>query len=336
MPYKTLDELRDEAAAKTYAAQGFNRYNPFTERPKDENRYREDQQRLYVLDRLSQVEEPIAPVYDPDNLRKQLQSPTEPYALPGFSFAGSDGKRQDVPGQYLGEDSPAWKALTWMGSLPSAVYNTGRELGNQADRAVSYLSGIEPAEQYPGAGAKAIKDLTTFASVLPGPRGTNPSQPPERVESRWQDLEEMQEERAKQSKRSPYDPRYSDRIVQEKNPVDHIGGADLMEEARVPELFDSALNAIGLGAPGRGRTGAVVLGTIMDIVTDPFSSAFSAPALARLGKHGAALGELGVDAFIGAAPEVLTQYPGLLETIRRVPRVMDTGSLVRELIEETR
>lgn len=336
MPYKTLDELNNEAAAQTYPAPGSGLYNPFTERPKSEDRYREDQQRQYVLDRLSQVEEPIAPVYDPDNLRKQLQSPTEPYALPGFSFAGSDGKRQDVPGQYLGEDSPAWKALTWMGSLPSAVYNTSRELGNQADRAVSYLSGIEPAVPYPGAGAKAMKDMTTFTSVFPGPRGTNPSQPPERLESRWQDLEDMQQARAKESKRSPYDPRYGDRIIQEKNPLDHIGGVELLEEARVPELFDSGLNAIGLGAPGRGKIGTAVLGTIMDIMTDPFSAGYSAPALSRVGKHGAALKELGFDALIGAAPEVLTQNPGLLETIRRAPQLMDTDSMVRKLIEETR
>ena len=170
MPYETYDKLVAEAdalpASKPPSRQF---YNPISQQRKSEEEYDKDQRRLYILDRLKEVQNDAPIVLDPGPLRKQLASPVEHYAQPGFPvFNEEKGRAVHVPGQYLGEDSPIWKGLTWMGSPVSAVANASRELANQADRGVSYMLGQEPVEHYPNALNNAIKDVGDFAAGFGG------------------------------------------------------------------------------------------------------------------------------------------------------------------------
>ena len=117
MPYETYDKLVAEADARPASKPpSWTLYNPISQQRKSEEEYDKDQRRLYILDRLKEVQNGAPIVLDPGPLRKQLASPVEHYAQPGFPvFNKEQGRTVQVPGQYLGEDSPIWKTLTWMG-----------------------------------------------------------------------------------------------------------------------------------------------------------------------------------------------------------------------------
>jgi hypothetical protein len=314
MPYKTYEELVAEAGAYTPPPQGREFYNPLTQRRKSPERYIADQRRLYVLERLKDVESGAPNILDPAPLRRQLASPIEPYAKPGFSYFDKDkGGIVEVPGQYLGEDSPAWKALTWMGSPVSAVANASRALANQADRAVSYAVGQEPAEQYPGAWRKANTDFGTFVSAIPRkPMAVvhREGEEPQRPDTRWQELREMREVQDQ----GPYrdiDPRRADLAIQGTYAPEQIDMVDLYEDT-------------GLLPPNA----AWALGTVGNIVTDPGAAMLSVPSLVKQGMKPAAWRALGFDVATGVAPEVLIQTPGLY----RQAMESDVAEKIRELL----
>ena len=313
MPYETYEKLLAEAGLYNPPPQDFQLYNPLTKRRKSPERYIADQRRLYVLERLKEVESGAPNILDPAPLRRQLASQIEPYAKPGFSYFDKDkGGIVEVPGQYLGEDSPAWKALTWMGSPVSAVANASRALANQADRAVSYVVGQEPAEQYPGAWRKANKDFRTFTSALPRGGATvyREGEEPQRQDTRWADLEDMREVQDQGTYRE-IDPRAIDRRIQEENYApDQIDMVDLYEGAGLPP------NA------------AWVLGTVGNIVTDPGAASASVPSLVRQGMKPAAWRAFGQDVATGVAPELLIQIP---EWYRQATE-SDAAEKIRELL----
>jgi hypothetical protein len=313
MPYQTYEKLLAEAGEYNPPPQRREFYNPLTQRPKSRERYEADQRRLFVLERLKEVDAGAPNILDPAPLRRQLASPIEPYAKPGFSYFDEDkGGIVEVPGQYLGEDSPAWKALTWMGSPVSAVANAGRSLANQADRAVSYMVGQEPVEQYPGAWQKANKDFRTFTSAIPWRpypvvrrEGEEPAQP----DTRWQDMREMREVQDQ----GPYqviDPRMADLGIQ---------------GAYAPEQIDMVEMLEGAGLP---PAAAMTLGTVGNIVTDPGNAMMSVPSLVRRGMNPAAWRALGFDVATGVAPEVLIQTPGWY----RQAMESDAAEQIRELL----
>jgi hypothetical protein len=313
MPYETYEKLVSEAGAYNPPPQGWEFYNPLTQRRKSQDRYVADQRRLYVLERLKDVESGAPNVLGPAPLRRQLASPVEPYAKPGYAAWDPDKEEiVQVPGQYLGEDSPAWKALTWMGSPVSAVANASRALANQADRAVSYVVGQEPVEQYPGAWDKAQKDFRTFTSALPrgGAVVYREGEEPQRQDTRWADLEDMREVQD-QGPFQVIDPRAADRRIQEENYApDQIDMVDLYEGAGLPE------NA------------AWALGTVGNIVTDPGAAMLSVPSLVKQGMKPAAWKALGFDVATGVAPELLMQAP---EVYRRASE-SDVTQQIRDLL----
>lgn len=320
MPYGTYQELGYDAATRPKSEPpGWQMYNPITHRRKSPERYDADQRRLFVLERLKDVDSGVPNVIDPGPLRRQLASPVEPYAKPAYSYFDNEkGEMVEVPGQYLGEDSPTWRALTWMGSLPSAVYNASKELANQADRAVSYMAGIEPEaamatttkdgrlvsvpfEQYPGAAQKAAKDFGTFAAAFPGPQGPAISLPVDKDQpehyNRWRELDEMR----KLQDNIPahiIDPRPNDQVIQSLYPLDQTSGVETLEDAGYSPYI------------------SVPLGVTMDIMTDPLSSIGTAVKLARSGQGLKALAGLAADGAIGAAPEVVYQNPEVVKQIR--------------------
>lgn len=299
---ETYDELVMEAGQAPIPAQpGWGFYNPLTQFKKSPERWEADQRRLYVLDRLKDVDGAPA-INESSELRDQLASAYQPYASPGYEgIDPATGQTAKVPGQYLGEDSPVWKGLSWAGSLPSAVYNTGRELANRTDRLISYFNGIEPAVHYPGAGAKAAKDLRTFVSPIRPTAKVYREGVDQRDDTRWQDLRDMR----KEQDALPYriiDPRYADYQAQLGYPADQVGGVDYLTEAGVPESV------------------AIPMGVTMDIVTDPFSEFGNAMKLARAGQSAKALRALGFDAAIGAAPEAYVQYADPESAIRKMLR----------------
>lgn len=316
MPYKTQQELEAEAAVAKLPPQPravpLWDYNPLTQRPKSPERYEADQRRLYVLERLKEVEAGAPNVLDPAPLRKQLASHIEPYAKPGYSyFDPSKGEVVNVPGQYLGEDSPAWNALTWMGSPVSAAANASRALADQADRAVSYAYGREGVERYPDAWGKAKKDFATFTSALPGPTAVvrREGEQPRRPDTRWEDLRDM---RAVQDQ-GPFrviDPRMADRRIQEESYApDQIDMVDLYEDVLPP-------------------TAARVMGTVGNIVLDPGAAMLSVPSLVRRGMHPAAWRALGFDAATGIAPEVIMQTPAMMRSAQEA----DITQQIRDLL----
>jgi hypothetical protein len=312
MPYETYDKLLAEAGEYNPPPQGREFYNPLTQRRKSPQRYDADQRRLYVIERLGEVESGAPNILDPAPLRRQLASPVEPYAKPGFSYFDRDnGRVVEVPGQYLGEDSPAWKALTWMGSPVSAIANAGRALANQADRAVSHVVGQDPVEQYPGAWKKANTDFGTFVSGIPGPTAVvrREGEEPQRPDTRWQELREMREVQDQ----GPYqdiDPRRIDLGIQETYAPEQIDMIDLYEGAGLPP------NA------------AWALGTVGNIVTDPGAAMLSVPSLVKQGMKPAAWRALGFDVATGVAPELLIQTPGLY----REAMESDAAEKIREIL----
>jgi hypothetical protein len=311
MPYETYEKLVSEADEWTPPPQGQEFYNPLTQRRKSQDRHIADQRRLYVIDRLKEVESGAPNVLDPAPLRRQLASPVEPYAKPGYSAWDPDKEEiVQVPGQYLGEDSPIWKALTWMGSPTSAIANASRALANQADRAVSYVVGQEPVEQYPGAWDKAKKDVATFTSVLPAPDGWKTAITGKAADTRWQDLRDMR----KVQDQGPFqviDPRMAERRIQEVNYAsDQSDMIDLYEGAGLPPYA------------------AYPLGMVGNIVTDPFAGMFSVRSLVRQGKTPAAWREFLTDVGAGVAPEVLMQAP---EAYRQASE-SDVTQQIRDLL----
>lgn len=319
MPYKTRQELEADAAVAPLSPQPgstpFWDYNPLTQRPKSPERYETDQRRLYVLDRLKEVESGAPNVLDPGPLEKQLASPIEPYAKPGYSAWDRDKEEiVQVPGQYLGEDSPIWKGLTWMGSPVSAVANASRELANQADRGVSYMLGQEPVEQYPGAWDNANKDFSTFTSALPrgGAMVYREESTPE--DNRWQELRDMRTAQDSMSAKT-IDPRGADRFIQ--------------EQLYAPEQIDMVEMYEGAGLP---PTAAWALGTVGNIVADPGAAMLSVPSLVRQGMKPAAWRALLTDAGMGAAPEVLMQSPEIVKQIRESGG--DVTEQIRDLLQE--
>ena len=319
MPYKTQQELEAEAAVAKLPPQPRSipvwHFNPLTQRPKSPERYETDQRRLYVLERLKDVEPGAPNVLDPGPLRKQLASPIEPYAKPGYSAWDRDKEEiVQVPGQYLGEDSPIWKGLTWMGSPVSAVANASRELANQADRGVSYMLGQEPVEQYPGAWDNANKDFSTFTSALPrgGAMVYREESTPE--DNRWQELRDMRTAQDSMSAKT-IDPREADRFIQEK--------------LYAPQQIDMVDMYEGAGLP---PTAAWTLGTVGNIVADPGSAMLGVRSLVKQGRMLAAWKALGFDAGMGVAPEFLIQSPEILKQIRESGG--DVTEQIRDLLPE--
>jgi hypothetical protein len=278
MPYETYDKLVAEAdALPASKPPSWQFYNPISQQRKSEEEYDKDQRRLYILDRLKEVQNDAPNILDPGPLRKQLASPVEHYAQPGFPvFNEEQGRTVQVPGQYLGEDSPIWKGLTWMGSPVSAVANASRELANQADRGVSYMLGQDPVEHYPNALNNAIKDVGDFAAGFPGPPG--PGLYSGRVGkdgkwqaynngTRWDELREMRQVMESEPI-STVDQRPTNWLTQHGYASEQTDHRDTLETVKfLPEPVP------------------LVLGTVMNITTDPLNGMFQAAKLARQGKN---------------------------------------------------
>lgn len=257
-----------------------------THRTKSQEEYDADQRRLYVLERLREVENPPRIYGDPiqgPTLKKQLASPYRPYAEPGFRVFDGE-KYNDIPGQYVGNDSPLWKVAEFGSALPSVAANVARAGGNVADYAVSKMIGIEPNPPYPDAVRNIEKGVATVAGVLPSSK--------EPVNSRWKDLADMRasSDAVQKDWENYLDPRLDRIATQEMATAQMLpGNAAMLEESGVPSYV------------------AGPWGTVMDITTDPFSALGSATKAARGGQMLKAWRDIGTDFGVGVAPEVLTQ-----------------------------
>jgi len=322
MPYETYDNLVAEAdALPAFKPPSWQFYNPITKRRKSDEEYDKDQRRLYILDRLKEVQRGAPNVLDPGPLRRQLVSPVEPYAQPGFSvFNKEQGRMVHVPGQYLGEDSPIWKTLTWMGTPVSAVANASRELANQADRAVSYAYGREGVEPYPNAWSNAIRDVGDLAAGFPGPPG--PGLYAGRVGkdgkweaynngTRWDELREMRQD-MESTPISTIDQRPINYIKQHGYASDQTDHIDTLEQA-------------GLPAPV-----PLLLGTVMNITTDPLNGMFQAAKLARQGKRLASWKTLAGDWVPPLAIEGVASSPELVR--QAIQSGQDAAQQIRDLL----
>lgn len=209
-------------------------------RTKSEDRYNDDLRRAHFLEEIKKRDPEyyrsspgLLGASDPENL-KSLKSAYQPY----------------------GADHPAWNAVNWMQSLPSAIYATGQMVANEVDPV---------AKPYPKAYENYSKSLNTLTGMeLAG-----------KNESRWRDMEDM---RYAQD-RLPWqvlDPRYPDQAInaeydQKSRPME---GDRYLMEAGVPEYI------------------ARPIGTGMDMTLDPWFGGIKAFNLARQGLSKAAMKEL--------------------------------------------
>ena len=320
MPYETYDKLVAEADARPASKPpSWQFYNPISQQRKSEEEYDKDQRRLYILDRLEEVQNGAPIVLDPGPLRKQLASPVEHYAQPGFPvFNKEQGRTVQVPGQYLGEDSPIWKTLTWMGSPVSAVANASRELANQADRGVSYMLGQDPVEHYPNALNNAIKDVGDFAAGFPGPPGRvgkDGKWEAYNNGTRWDELREMRQVMESEPI-STVNQRPTNWLTQQGYASEQTDHRDTLETVKfLPEPVP------------------LVLGTVMNITTDPLNGMFQAAKLARQGKRLASWKTLAGDWAPPLAIEGVIENPELVR--QAIQSGQDATQQIRDLLPES-
>lgn len=179
-----LQRLEQEAAALPPQEMRFDpayRNNPWSYRPKSRERFDQDQRSAYVLSRLSeQFPGARASQELPPELVRQVrayeQSP-EAWSAPHESVAGSH---------------PLYNGFQWAQSLPSAIYATGKMLGNEVDKAVykSLTGDEERNDQFPEAYNQYQHSANTFTGGVLDPTGP----------SYWKDVEgvRLQQDRAPQ------------------------------------------------------------------------------------------------------------------------------------------
>jgi hypothetical protein len=269
-----------------------------THRTKSQEEYDADQRRLYVLERLGDVENPPQVYGDPiqgPTLKKQLASPYRPYAEPGFRVFDGE-KYNDIDGQYFGNESPVWAVAELGNALPAAYANIARAGGNAADYAVSKMTGIEPATPYPGAYSDAQKAINTVAEAMPRSKVYREGE--ERTNSRWQDIKDMRasSDAVQKDWENYLDPRL-DRIANQEMTAAQMPkpSGPMLAEAGVPEQI------------------ANVWGAGMDMMLDPFTGSLSAMKAARAGRMGSSFRQLGSDWIPGLAPEATMQIRELME-----------------------
>lgn len=253
-----------------------------THRVKSPEKYDADQRRAYVLERIANEQE----------LVDQLKSPYEPYAARGYKGTLPDGTQVDVPGEYVGNDSPIWRAAQTGGAATGALIGLSQGIANQAGRTVDWMLGETPQDQYPGAWSQMGNEMGRIADAINldkqkyrSPRQEALNQMRADIDSQpWQDLDPR-----------PYALKRSSEATEYQK-----DGVEAMREAGVwPGLAD-------------------VLGQVINITTDPFSSLASATNLARAGKSAAALRGMGTDAAIGLTPLGIQVGNEAVESIREM------------------
>lgn len=234
--------------------------------------YANDQRRNELLRRLSEYSKDMNPI---GVFGGELGSEINAYRR---------GKIDNTPYHYRGwmtPGAPLHTGMQWYASLPAIAYNSGKVLGNQ----------ITPG-MYPEAEknlAKAANTLTMYAAEDYGrvPKGTGTI------------LEDADQANAARGK------------VDFANPSWMTDAYGAMQQDKAQERIDQAIpsgwqhyESLGLSPEV-----AVPLGVMSDIVLDPFSSAGQAMQLARAGRTGAAMREIGKDSAIGAGIPAMSAIP---------------------------
>lgn len=237
-----------------------------TYRVKSPEKYDADQRRAYVLERIGN---------DPE-LVGQLKDAYEPYAARGYAGTLPDGTQYRVPGEYFGNDSPIWRAAQTAGAATGARVGLSQGIANEAGKAMDWMLGQEPVNQYPQAWSQMGKEMGRLVDAIAldkqkyrSPRQEALNQMRADIDARpWQELDPR-----------PYALKRSSEATEYQK-----DGVEAMREARV--------------WPGL----AEVLGQVINITTDPFSSLTGATKLARAGQSAAALRGMGADAAFGLLP----------------------------------
>ena len=122
-----LDRLEQEAASlpSKEKSWGWASLNPWFYRPKSQERFDADQRSAHVLARLSE-QSPGAMAYQnlPADLARQVDAYEEDPSQWTSSYEPTAGS------------NPVYNAAMWAQSMPSAIYATGKMLGNAVDKAV--------------------------------------------------------------------------------------------------------------------------------------------------------------------------------------------------------
>lgn len=159
-----LDRLEQEAASLPKKEQplGTGWLNPWFYRLKSPERFDEDQRSAHVLKRLSE-QSPGARAYQelPHALAKQVDAYERSPEMWESSYESNAG------------DYPIYNAFMWAQSLPSAIYATGKMVGNEIDkRMYKALTGDEETKDvYPEAYNQYQHSANTFTGGVFDPSG---------------------------------------------------------------------------------------------------------------------------------------------------------------------
>lgn len=159
-----LDRLEQEAASLPKKEQplGTGWLNPWFYRLKSPERFDKDQRSAHVLKRLSE-QSPGARAYQelPHALAKQVDAYERSPEMWESSYESNSG------------DYPVYNAFMWAQSLPSAIYATGKMVGNEIDkRMYKALTGDEETKDvYPEAYNQYQHSANTFTGGVFDPSG---------------------------------------------------------------------------------------------------------------------------------------------------------------------
>lgn len=159
-----LDRLEQEAASLPKKEQplGTGWLNPWFYRLKSPERFDEDQRSAHVLKRLAE-QSPGARAYQelPHALAKQVDAYERSPEMWESSYESNAG------------DYPIYNAFMWAQSLPSAIYATGKMVGNEIDkRMYKALTGDEETKDvYPEAYNQYQHSANTFTGGVFDPSG---------------------------------------------------------------------------------------------------------------------------------------------------------------------
>lgn len=159
-----LDRLEQEAASlpRQSPSIGLASLNPWFYRLKSPERFDEDQRSAHVLKRLAE-QSPGARAYHelPSHLAKQVDAYERSPEMWESSYESNAG------------DYPVYNGFMWAQSLPSAIYATGKMVGNEIDkRMYKALTGEEEKNDvYPEAYDQYQHSANTFTGGVFDPSG---------------------------------------------------------------------------------------------------------------------------------------------------------------------
>ena len=230
--------------------------SPWSYRPKSQERFEEDQRAAHVLARLAEQDRPLPP-----EIAKQVaayeRSP-EQWTSSYESTAGSH---------------PIYNAAMWAQSMPSAIYATGKMLGNEIHRATAENEDVASRIPYP----EAYDQYQHSANTLTG--GALDSTGP----SYWKDVEGV-------------------RLQQERTPRIGLLPGSVLDE-RVAKQGHDAAQQIEEGRHFLERSGAhpayaAIAGPLLDATLSFPSSLGPAAQSLKAGKPLAALLDMGGDVLL--------------------------------------